>query len=37
MGTGAVLLIAAAALLGLGIRTPRNCSGAGTELAPAAA
>jgi hypothetical protein len=37
MGTGAVLLIAAAALLVLGIRTPRSRSGAGTGLAPAAA
>jgi hypothetical protein len=37
MGTGAVLLIGAAGLLVLGIRTPRNRSGAGTGLAPAAA
>lgn len=36
-GTGAVLLIAAAGLLVLGIRTPRNRPGAGTGLAPAAA
>jgi len=36
-GTGAVLLIAAAGLLVLGIRTPRNRSGAGAGLAPAAA
>jgi hypothetical protein len=37
MGTGAVLLIAAAGLLVLGIRTPRTRAGAGTGLAPAAA
>jgi hypothetical protein len=37
IGTGAVLLIAAAGLLVLGIRTPRNRSGAGTGLAPATA
>jgi hypothetical protein len=37
VGSGAVLLIAAAGLLVLGIRTPRNRSGAGTGLAPAAA
>jgi hypothetical protein len=36
-GTGAVLLIAAAGLLVLGIRRPRNRSGAGTGLAPATA
>jgi hypothetical protein len=36
-GTGAFLLIAAAGLLVLGIRTPRNRRGAGTGLAPAAA
>ncbi|HEV3376634.1 MAG TPA: hypothetical protein VG126_05080 [Thermoleophilaceae bacterium] len=36
-GTGAFLLIAAAGLLVLGIRTPRNRHGAGTGLAPAAA
>jgi len=34
-GTGAVLLIAAAGLLVLGIRTPRNRPSAGTGLAPA--
>jgi hypothetical protein len=37
IGTGAVLLIVAAGLLVLGIRRPRNRSGAGTGLAPAAA
>ena len=37
MGTGAILLVAAAGLLVLGIRTPRNRSGAGTGLAPATA
>ena len=36
-GTGAFLLIAAAALLVAGIRTPRYRSGAGTGLAPATA
>jgi hypothetical protein len=36
-GTGAILLVAAAGLLVLGIRRPRNRSGAGTGLAPAAA
>jgi hypothetical protein len=36
-GTGAVLLIAAAGLLLLGIRTPRNRPGAGTGLAPVTA
>jgi hypothetical protein len=36
-GSGAVLLIAAAGLLVLGIRTPRNRSGAGTGVVPAAA
>jgi hypothetical protein len=36
-GTGAVLLIAAAGLLVLGIRTPRNRRGAGTGVAPATA
>jgi hypothetical protein len=36
-GTGAVLLIAAAGLLFIAIRTPRNRPGAGTGLAPAAA
>jgi hypothetical protein len=36
-GTGAVLLIVAAGLLVLGIRTPRNRRGAGTGLAPATA
>ncbi len=36
-GTGAVLLIVAAGLLVLGIRRPRNPSGAGTVLAPATA
>jgi hypothetical protein len=37
IGSGAVLMLAAAGLLALGIRTPRNRSGAGTSLAPAAA
>jgi hypothetical protein len=37
IGTGAVLLVAAAGLLVVGIRTPRNRHGAGTGLAPAAA
>jgi hypothetical protein len=37
IGTGAVFLIAAAGLLVLGIRTPRNRPGAGTGLAPATA
>jgi hypothetical protein len=37
IGTGAILLVAAAGLLVLGIRTPRNRSGAGTGLAPATA
>jgi hypothetical protein len=37
MGTGAVLMLAAAGLLVLGIRTPRNLSGGGPSLAPAAA
>jgi hypothetical protein len=37
MGTGAVLGVAAAGLLVLGIRTPRNRSGAGTVPAPASA
>jgi hypothetical protein len=37
IGTGAVLLIAAAGLLVLGIRTPRNRPGPGTGLAPATA
>jgi hypothetical protein len=37
LGTGAVLMVAAAALLVAGIRTPRNRSAAGTSLAPAAA
>ncbi len=37
IGTGAVFLIAAAGMLVLGIRTPRNRSGAGTGLAPVAA
>jgi hypothetical protein len=37
VGSGAVLLIAAAGLLVLGIRTPRNRSGAGTGVVPAAA
>ena len=37
IGTGAVFLIAAAGLLILGIRTPRNRPGAGTSLAPATA
>jgi hypothetical protein len=36
-GTGALLLIAAAALVVAGIRNPRNRSGAGTSLAPATA
>jgi hypothetical protein len=36
IGSGAVLMLAAAGLLALGIRTPRNRSGAGTSLAPAA-
>jgi hypothetical protein len=36
-GTGAVLLILAAGLLVLGIRTPRDRSGAGTGLAPVTA
>jgi hypothetical protein len=35
IGAGAVLLIAAAGLLTLGIRTPRNRLGTGTGLAPA--
>jgi hypothetical protein len=37
IGAGAVLLAAAAGLLVLGLRTPRNRSGAGARLAPAAA
>jgi hypothetical protein len=37
IGAGAVLLIGAAGLLVLGLRTPRNRSGAGAGLAPAAA
>jgi hypothetical protein len=37
IGTGAVLLIAAAGLLVLGIRTPRSRPDAGTALAPATA
>jgi hypothetical protein len=37
IGTGAVLLIAAAGLLLLGIRTPRNRSGAATGVAPSGA
>jgi hypothetical protein len=37
IGTGAVLMIAAAGLLVLGIRTPRNRPGLGTGLAPATA
>jgi hypothetical protein len=34
IGSGAVLLLAAAGLLVLGIRTPRRRSGAGTDLTP---